>query len=425
MDLDEYELRVLIRKLVSSHKEGEWWDFKREWPSKEDLLYDLICLSNNSQFRDAFIIIGVDEEHEHSFCDIREDPNRKNTQKITDFLKGQPFAGDYYPDVKVQELVVDKDITIDIVIISSSKNAPYFLSKTKYGIHAGSIATRTMDTNTPRDESASYRQIELLWQNHFGLLDSPIERLQSFLSDNDGWQDSLEHSEGEKEFYIKYPEYTIEHMSDDRLDGYEYYNFAQTDQEPHWYEIFARYHQTVIWGIQGTALDGGRYFTSVPDRSFIGTPSHSGLSVESLKYSYCYYIADSINYLMHKHFIRNISDDERIARDRFLRSIIIYNNEAERRHIEQKIQSDTSAFEEAMSKITPYVYIPEEHTEISRKSYYESFQVVRYIQNELEVLRKEKYPYKLHIKEDPKTSNSNDFDFGTKNGASIGSASDA
>ena len=205
MDLDEYELRVLIRKLVSSHKEGEWWDFKREWPSKEDLLYDLICLSNNPQFRDAFIIIGVDEEHEHSFYDIREDPNRKNTQKITDFLKGQPFAGDYYPDVKVQELVVDKDITIDIVIISSSKNAPYFLSKTKYGIHAGSIATRTMDTNTPRDESASYRQIELLWQNHFGLLDSPIERLQSFLSDNDGWQDSLEHSEGEKSFILNIP----------------------------------------------------------------------------------------------------------------------------------------------------------------------------------------------------------------------------
>ena len=57
-----------------------------------------------------------------------------------------------------------------------------------------------------------------------------------------------------------------------------------------------------------------------------------------------------------------------------------------------------------MSKITPYVYIPEEHTEISRKSYYESFQVVRYIQNELEELRKEEYPFKLHIKEDSRTS---------------------
>lgn len=393
-------MRALVKRLVDIGHEGEWWDFKREWPSKENLLYDIICLANNTQFRDAYLILGVDEENNYSYSDVTSDEHRKNTQNITDFLKAQPFAGDYYPSVRVQELLMERETLIDVVVIEASKNAPFFLSKVTYGIPAGAIPTRTMDTNTPKGQSASYRQTEMLWRNHFGLTDTPLDRLEAYLLDHDGWQTSMEHSLGEKEFYAQYPEFTIEHISDDSLDGYEYYHFEQTDSSPHWYEILVRYHQTVIWGVQGAALDGGRYFTSVPDRAFLRTPTHYGMSVQHMSYSYCYFVQGTMNHLMHKHFYRSETDDERIAYERFLKTIVIYENDDERMEIENFIEGEPESFEAALTSITPYVYLPEELTEIARSNYIESLKVVRFIQDELEIRRGKEYPNKLMIKED-------------------------
>lgn len=395
-----YELHALVKRLIDLGHEGEWWDFKREWPSKEDLLYDIICLANNTQFSDAYLILGVDEEKGYSFSDVTSNEHRKNTQNITDFLKGQPFAGDYYPSVRVQELLVEQQTLIDVVVIEASKNAPYFLSKATYGIPAGAIPARTMDTNTPKGQSASYRQTEMLWRNHFGLTDSPLKRLKAYLLDPDGWQVSFEHSLGEKEFYTQFPEFTIEHISNDSLDGYEYYHFEQTDSSPHWYEILVRYHQTVIWGVQGASLDGGRYFTSVPERSFLHTPSHHGMSLNGLSYTYCYFVEGTLNHLMHKYFYRCATSDERIAYERFIRTVVFYESEDERMEIERLIEINPESFEKALTSITPYVYISDEHTETARTSYIESLKVVRFIQDELERFRDCDYPNKLAIKED-------------------------
>lgn len=397
---NSYELRRLIRRLVESKTEDEWWDFKKEWPAKEDLLYDIVCLANNTQFKDAYLVIGVDEEDNYSFCDVRKNDHRKNTQNITDFLKAQPFSGDYCPSVKVHEVQIDANIIIDIIAINASNNAPFFFSKGTYGISAGAILTRTMDTNTPKGKSASYRQTEMLWRKHFGLTDTPLERLETFLLDRSGWQASLEHSEGEKEFYRQFPEYTIEHISDDRLNGYEYYHFEQTDSSPHWYEILVRYHQTVIWGVQGVALDGGRYFTSVPERDFLGTPSHHGMSVQNMKYTYCYFIKGSLNHKMHMHLYRADTDDERIAYERFLRTIVVYEDEKEKEEIELHIEDNPIQFEESLSRICPFAYIPEGHADLARKSYVESLKVVRFIQDELERRRGEEYFFKLPVKND-------------------------
>ena len=70
-----------IQDLISLKQEGAYWDFKREWYSqnkKDDLLHDIICMSNNLSNRDAYIIIGVDEENDYSFSSIEFDQNRKN-----------------------------------------------------------------------------------------------------------------------------------------------------------------------------------------------------------------------------------------------------------------------------------------------------------------------------------------------------------
>ena len=79
-----------VLDLIESKREGSYWDFKREWYKKEkidDLLLDIICMSNNLVDRDCYIIIGVDEESDCEIKNVSGDKNRKNTQNLTDFLK--------------------------------------------------------------------------------------------------------------------------------------------------------------------------------------------------------------------------------------------------------------------------------------------------------------------------------------------------
>lgn len=81
-------LRKEILELISLKQEGGYWDFKREWyhtDKKDDLLHDIICMANNVENHDGYIIIGVDEECNYSIRDISNDVNRKNTQKLSIF----------------------------------------------------------------------------------------------------------------------------------------------------------------------------------------------------------------------------------------------------------------------------------------------------------------------------------------------------
>ena len=64
----------------------------KKWYDKEkdgDMLIDIICMANNMVNRDAYIIIGIDEENGYELCNVADDTNRKNTQNLTDFLRGK------------------------------------------------------------------------------------------------------------------------------------------------------------------------------------------------------------------------------------------------------------------------------------------------------------------------------------------------
>ena len=53
-----------LKQLISLKHEGGYWDFKREWfDNTTDLLHDIICMANNLENRDAYIIIGIDQEN--------------------------------------------------------------------------------------------------------------------------------------------------------------------------------------------------------------------------------------------------------------------------------------------------------------------------------------------------------------------------
>lgn len=181
-----------ILRLINLHHEGSYWDFKKQWYSdKCDLLHDIICMANNLENRDAYIIVGIDEENNFRFIDVSKDSNRKNTQMLVDFLKDKKFVGGTRPSVHVE--ILDYGVaTIDVIVVENSYNTPFYLAERFQQIQANSIYTRIQDTNTPIDKSADIKpylqEIEGLkmesfdkeWDNFFKLK----HMLQTFRNEN-------------------------------------------------------------------------------------------------------------------------------------------------------------------------------------------------------------------------------------------------
>lgn len=230
------ELIDEIEALVGMHQEGSYWDFKREWYGHNkdgDMLIDIICMANNLVNRDAYIIIGVDEESNYAIRDVSQDTNRRNTQMLTDFIRGKKFAGDFRPVVTVEPVYLDGGL-VDVIVIHNSTNTPYYLKEKYKGIFANNIYIRLSDSNTPSDKSADFHHVEYLWKKRFGMLLSPIEKVKLYLKHPEHWENSP--SNEDKKYHKYAPEFTIDHTyePEDGRDGYEYYLFAQTDSRPHW-----------------------------------------------------------------------------------------------------------------------------------------------------------------------------------------------
>ena len=327
-----------ILELMNLRQEGGYWDFKKEWyksdkKGKQDLLHDIICMSNNLDSRDAFIIIGVNEEDNYNVRDVSQDDGRKNTQNIVDFLKDKKFTGGLRPTVYVKSYqILGK--TIDVIVILNDNNTPYYLTENFQGIRANYIYTRIQDTNTPIDRSADLDKVEYLWKKRFGLTQTVLERFEIYLEDYENWNDG---PYGEMQKYYKYfPEFTIEYMSaKDGRDGYEYYLFSQTDSSPHWYDIQFKYHQTLLKELLGVALDGGRYFTPCPEIA--------GITLDKTKnynwdFSYRYFTKGTFKYKLNEFFYLQESFSEEYSRMEFFEVVLLFETENERMEFEKFVR---------------------------------------------------------------------------------------
>lgn len=251
-----------VKNYISLKKEGEFWDFKREWHHEDfRLLHDIICMSNQVSDEDGLIIIGVDEENDFRICDTSSNENRRNTQKLVDFLRDKNFAGGIRPEIRVETLLLQGK-SVDVIVVSNSDNVPFYLSKDFKALHANYIYTRVGDTNTPVDRSADPDRVEKLWKKRFGIDKTVLQRFQIYLRDFDGW-DSVD---GEQSwFYRTYPEFKIETERDESRNGYEYYCFSQMDPRPAWYNVYLKCWGTVIEENSAVSLDGARLFAAVPE----------------------------------------------------------------------------------------------------------------------------------------------------------------
>lgn len=364
-----------VYDLIALKQEGSYWDFKREWyphEKKADLLHDIICLANNLENRDAYIIIGVDEENDYAIRNTQNDVNRKNTQMIVDFLKDKNFAGGIRPTVYVESLIID-DKHLDVIVIKNSNNTPYYLTDIYQSIRPNNIYTRVMDTNTPKDKAADIHHVEYLWKKRFRLISTPMERVQYYLERSDEWLDSPTDWITAKKYHKQFPEFTIEYSLEDDGDAYQYYLFNQVDSTPHWREIRIFYHQTLLTEMEGILLDGGRYFTP--------TPETDGVSLKEFRkwdLAFKYFIKDTLRYVIHRFYYEPDGDDKTISHNRFEECILIFESENEKEAFKQYVFYNWSKKEKLYTKMwIPYFPQIEGYKMAELKKQYRNAQVLK------------------------------------------------
>lgn len=375
-----------ISKLIAMHQEGPYWDFKKEWYGKdkdEDQLIDIICMANNLMNRDAYIIVGVDENDNYSVHDVRQDTNRRNTQQLTDFLRSKQFAGDFRPIVTVEPVLLD-DGCIDVIIIENSLNTPFYLKERYKGIGQSNIYVRLQDSNTPKDKTADFHNVEYLWKKHFGMLLSPIEKVKLYLMHPEDWE--ISPSQEDKKYYKYAPEFTIEHNFDpeDGRNGYEYYLFSQMDPRPHWRDIKICYFQTVIADLGGVSLDGGRYFTATPYTDGIRLSEYPSCDV-----SYAYMVKGELNHLVHEFYYKGDRDEEKHAHDSFEKCILIFDNKDERTYFKEYVVEHWETKENFANNI--YVPNMRELTGYNMEYFKKQYRDVQILHKMLETFRNTQY----------------------------------
>lgn len=319
----ELEQRVL--ECISLKQEGESWDYKKEWHTNSyDLLHDIICMSNQIGQEDGIIIIGCDEENDHQLVDVTNDLNRRDTAQTVVFLRDKHFAGGVRPIAYVHSMNV-RGITIDILVVKNSRNTPYYLSDSFGSIRANHIYTRVMDTNTPKDKSADPDRVEKLWKKRFALDAGALEKAQYLLKNFEDW----ESADGEESYFCKSaPEFTITCEPDER-NGYEYYLFNQMDTRPHWYNIYLKYHQTLLYHTIGIALDGGRYFTPCPEIEHFYDDQGCCILYKAFTKGTLQF---ELNCFHYKH---GVSYEATHCRNRFFECVPVFTSEIEKKQFEE------------------------------------------------------------------------------------------
>ena len=249
-----------LRRLLNE-EESIFLDFKQTWhENNAELVHDILSLSNSNSNSDKYLIFGIKDKTKE-IVGIDTDKNRKNLENILDLIKNSNF--NIKPIIDLKTITASKK-QIDILIIKNSTNKPFFLTTDKTvgnkTVRAGVIYTRDGNTNTPLNRSASEYQIAHMWQERFGLLLSPLERLNLYIKDTENWT-FITIDENSIFYYKKYPEYTIELKKTNDTTQYKWQKAIGKATN---YEIYFKFHSTVIQKKYAAYVDDIRYFILQP-----------------------------------------------------------------------------------------------------------------------------------------------------------------
>lgn len=259
---DDEKLKNTIEELLSKGYEGGYWDYKKDYTDcQEDKLMDLICMANNIEGQDAYLIYGANNDG--TVFGIENTSHKRYTSKeLQEFLRTKMFAGDYVPSISVNTIKIDGH-ELDVVTIHNTNKTPYYLKKDfnpskdkpNKKLRAGAIYTRVNDINTPRELTASLEHTEYLWRKRFGIEKTPSQKLMLLLDDINGWSET-EWDEQRYSYNIQSPEYQIIVLESDR--GYETLRYFYDDENMLYAPVKLNYLTTTLYETELWYMDMGR-----------------------------------------------------------------------------------------------------------------------------------------------------------------------
>lgn len=316
------ELKRKIIELIDSKIEGNYWDFKKQYSDKtQDLIHDILCLSNSNSDSDKYLIYGISDAPECKIVGIDNDKNRKNLSDITDTLSKSSFIDNQIPTIELVNFKIRKK-TIDVLVIKNlPKFKPYYITKNCGKVNAYNIYSRINNTNIAKDKSLPTYELEILWKNRFGILTEPYQRFLNLLKQYDKWEIDI----GNKDFaYHKvHTEFTI-HFEKYEIDepGFEKYFTA-----PICYSTEAHLCY------QGSKLKILRFYQADDGRVPIGEPKFQQLDYEKRLY-YFYYQMDEENGVFHYFLTKSKIENVDRMGDIYC-YFLFFNSEAERKRFNE------------------------------------------------------------------------------------------
>lgn len=352
MESNHLSFEELLDYLLSQGKEGEFWDFKREWHSKiEDLIKDIICFANTVHDKDCYLIFGIEDDL--SIIDVPE-PRRKQAD-ILDALSNLVFAGDVIPCIDV-ETVNYHGKTVDILVIYNVEKTPVYLKKSYGNMIQGCIYARVGDRNTPNKGCAEVDVIESLWRKRLGLTKPPLEYVI------DSLKHKLEWVESETGFYHMYkPELTMEYCAEEPEISHnqdEFYSYAQTNESTSYQTMDIKAHGTTLESFQIVNLDSGRLSIPVPQWEFIKLDAYGSKTI-----AYKAYISGTHSEQLLWFMYDELNGDQRWAFRRFEEVVLFFKSDEEHKSFEEYIQHHLDDFTKRIKESNAFDYITTENVD--------------------------------------------------------------
>lgn len=218
--MEDEKLVLIVTSLLASRKEGEYWDFKRDFhENKASLLHDILCMANNLTDHDGMIIFGI-QDKTFEVIGVDQDTNRRDLNYYINFLKDKEFAGGVRPKIEFHSVFISGK-SVDVLLVKNTDTTPYYLTKDYKDqgkvIRSNYIYTRVGESNTDINKSADIDAIEKLWAKRLNVTKrTPKFKIRLLGYTEDGAQEDA-HS-----FAYTYPSGLIHarrYDEDDLIDG--------------------------------------------------------------------------------------------------------------------------------------------------------------------------------------------------------------
>jgi hypothetical protein len=215
LDTDHTRQQVID---ILSNVTGEfsWLDFKLEFTGNtEELLHDIICLSNARHSGTRYLVYGV----KNSTWDLKGITKDLVSHDIYTVVNGRVW--NHKPVILVENFEYS-GLRFGYIAVADSPTKPHFLRTAYKNIAAGSVHTRQGDVNTSYKKGSELKsvedgELEAMFRERFGLDKPLLEKLEILLSQSAKWEEFSENSY-RGYFHEDFPEYQIRFTESDLTD---------------------------------------------------------------------------------------------------------------------------------------------------------------------------------------------------------------